>query len=123
MLEALQRQLWDTAGNFDSHIPVLQTLLTGILFAFLGPPEFKVEPYDTTINSGDSLVMNCVAEGEPTPTITWRKESTILHNGLLERVAILNNDSLRYILLSLPLFPESTNNGDTIYYTSTFHYF
>ena len=95
---SVQRQLWATTGNVDSHILVLQILLIGILFDFLGPPELKVKPYDTTTNSGDSLVMNCVAEGEPTPTITWRKASIILQNGLLERVAILNNDSLRYLL-------------------------
>ncbi len=66
-----------------------------IMFVYVvGPPEFRVEPHNTIIEQGNTLLMNCVAEGEPTPVITWRKEREVLASH--DRLTIMPNNSLRY---------------------------
>ncbi|CAH1786157.1 unnamed protein product, partial [Owenia fusiformis] len=63
-------------------------------------PNFKVEPKDKTIPQGESVIFNCVAEAEPTPFITWKKEYVdILQEN--DRVTILPNNSLRIIASQL----------------------
>ena len=38
-------------------------------------PEFKVRPVDKTVGVGRSVSLQCVVEGNPAPTIYWRKRS------------------------------------------------
>ena len=76
--------------------PKLEELYVSII---TGPPNFKVEPQDTVVESGDTVTMNCVVEGEPEPEITWRKCGPVLENGT-DRITILQNQSLRWKLFS-----------------------
>jgi len=54
---------------------------------------FKIEPKNTVVNLGDTMTMNCVAEGEPEPLIAWQRDwKAIIPHG---RLSILPNNSLR----------------------------
>ena len=54
---------------------------------------FKNELRDMTVEQGETVIMNCVAAGEPRPTITWRKERLVLTTE--DRITIMPNNSLR----------------------------
>ncbi|KAI5614770.1 hemicentin-1 isoform X1 [Silurus asotus] len=56
-------------------------------------PVFTVEPVDTVVDSGSIIVLNCQAQGEPTPVIEWaRNGRPVLAN---DRIVTLSNGSLR----------------------------
>jgi hypothetical protein len=46
-----------------------------------------------TVEQGQTVIMDCVATGEPRPTITWRKERLVLETA--DRITIMPNNSLR----------------------------
>ena len=60
----------------------------------LGRPEFKIEPRNTVVDQGGTVMMNCEAAGEPKPEITWKKRAVELSSH--DRLTILPNNSLRY---------------------------
>jgi len=37
------------------------------------PPRWVIEPTDTSVASGQDVVLNCQADGYPVPNVTWRK--------------------------------------------------
>lgn len=57
------------------------------------PPMFKIEPTNMRIDLGNTVVMDCVAEGEPTPDISWLRGWRDIVTG--ERISVLPNNSLR----------------------------
>jgi len=40
-------------------------------------PRFKVKPANTTAYDGHSLMMHCVAIGDPSPTVLWDKNDRV----------------------------------------------
>ncbi|XP_033761247.1 hemicentin-1-like [Pecten maximus] len=69
---------------------------TGVAMLIVNePPQFKIEPKNTTVSMGDTIVMNCVAEGEPEPLIAWQRSWQDIEPD--ERLTILPNNSLRII--------------------------
>jgi hypothetical protein len=63
--------------------------------SFSEPPKFKIEPKNTTVNEGDIMIMNCIAEGEPLPDVAWQRGWTEIVPG--GRISILPNNSLRFV--------------------------
>ncbi|XP_062570988.1 hemicentin-1-like isoform X1 [Saccostrea cucullata] len=63
------------------------------------PPSFKIEPTNRRINLGDTMVLDCVAEGEPTPDISWLRGWKDIEQG--ERISVLPNNSLRILAAQL----------------------
>ncbi|XP_074645987.1 inactive tyrosine-protein kinase 7-like [Tubulanus polymorphus] len=56
-------------------------------------PKFKIKPHNTTAYEGYEVLLDCVAIGDPTPTIQWDKNSQV--NAFdRERFKVLNNGSL-----------------------------
>uniref|UniRef100_A0A8C4UE85 Hemicentin-1 n=1 Tax=Falco tinnunculus TaxID=100819 RepID=A0A8C4UE85_FALTI len=59
------------------------------------PPVITVEPVETVVEAGATAMLNCQAEGEPPPTITWSRQGhPVVSN---ERVTALSNGSLRIV--------------------------
>ncbi len=53
-----------------------------------------MEPVETVIDAGFTVVLNCQAEGEPAPVIEWSRQGRPLLGN--ERITMLNNGSLRF---------------------------
>ena len=57
------------------------------------PPKFKIEPTNKRVDQGSVVTMDCVAEGEPEPIITWMTGwNEIIPTS---RLSVLPNNSLR----------------------------
>ncbi|XP_075872115.1 hemicentin-1 isoform X2 [Nelusetta ayraudi] len=56
-------------------------------------PTISVEPADTVVDAGTTVVLNCQAEGEPTPAVEWSRQGRPLQG--LHRLSSLSNGSLR----------------------------
>lgn len=63
-----------------------------ILF-FLGAPVITIEPVETIVDAGTTVVLNCQAAGEPSPTIEWSRQGWPLLGQ--DRMIVLSNGSLR----------------------------
>lgn len=59
----------------------------------IGSPTITVEPVETVVDAGSTVVLNCQAEGEPVPVIEWSRQGRSLLGN--ERISTLNNGSLR----------------------------
>ncbi|XP_035227306.1 tyrosine-protein kinase-like otk [Stegodyphus dumicola] len=56
-------------------------------------PKFNVQPSDTVANEGESVILHCLAEGDPLPVIQWDKNNEL--NGFDQmRFTVLENGSL-----------------------------
>ncbi|KFP26880.1 Hemicentin-2, partial [Colius striatus] len=69
------------------------------------PPVFTIEPVETVTEAGATAVLDCQANGEPPPTITWSrqglpvvndKRATVLSNGSLQIIAARKEDTAQY---------------------------
>ncbi|UYV61589.1 hypothetical protein LAZ67_1005428 [Cordylochernes scorpioides] len=47
-------------------------------FPWLVPPRWTVEPRDISVVAGQPVLMDCVAEGLPNPSVLWRKKQVQL---------------------------------------------
>ncbi|AWP10692.1 putative hemicentin-1 [Scophthalmus maximus] len=56
-------------------------------------PTIIVEPVDTVVDAGTTVVLNCQAEGEPTPVVEWSRQGRPLLAA--ERFSALSNGPLR----------------------------
>lgn len=63
------------------------------IFLLSGAPTITEEPVDTVVDAGSTVVLNCQAEGEPTPTIEWSQQGRPLLGS--DRFSSLSDGSLR----------------------------
>nr|XP_022322237.1 hemicentin-1-like isoform X1 [Crassostrea virginica] len=63
------------------------------------PPSFRIEPTNRRVVQGSTVVMDCVAEGEPAPDISWLRGWRDIVTG--ERISVLHNNSLRILAVQL----------------------
>ncbi|XP_032380766.1 hemicentin-1 isoform X2 [Etheostoma spectabile] len=56
-------------------------------------PTIIVEPVETVVDAGSTVVLNCQAEGEPTPVVEWSRQGRPLLGN--DRFSSLSNGSLR----------------------------
>lgn len=65
---------------------------------FLAPPIFLVEPSDQKVAEGAPAALDCIAAGNPTPTLFWIKEATpgiILPNSRHGHMVVTPEGTLR----------------------------
>lgn len=75
-------------------LPVLPTGKQILLSSLLpGAPTIILEPAETVEDAGSTVVLNCQAEGEPTPMIEWSRQGRPLLGS--DRFSSLSNGSLR----------------------------
>jgi hypothetical protein len=43
------------------------------LWYFPVPPDWVIEPKDTSVVAGQAVALHCQADGFPMPTVIWRK--------------------------------------------------
>ncbi|XP_067452563.1 hemicentin-1 isoform X1 [Thunnus thynnus] len=56
-------------------------------------PSIVIEPVNTVVDAGTTVVLNCQAEGEPTPVIEWSRQGRPLLGN--DHFSTLSNSSLR----------------------------
>ncbi|XP_076315975.1 hemicentin-1-like [Tachypleus tridentatus] len=62
-------------------------------------PSFVVEPHDTVVDLGETIMMDCKATGEPKPDIKWQKaHSSLAHDG---HMTVLANNTLRIVAVQI----------------------
>uniref|UniRef100_A0A674IMN9 Hemicentin-1 n=1 Tax=Terrapene triunguis TaxID=2587831 RepID=A0A674IMN9_9SAUR len=59
------------------------------------PPVITVEPVEMVVDAGITAILNCQANGEPTPTIEWSRQGHPILSS--DRVTVLSNGSLRIV--------------------------
>ena len=68
------------------------------LFYFAAPPMFLVKPSDKKASAGSTVKLDCVAAGNPTPTLFWMKEGgsgVLLPGSKEERVSVAIEGTLK----------------------------
>lgn len=74
------------------------------LFSPEAPPRFSITPEDVIyVNLGDAIILNCQAEGTPTPEIFWYKDANpvepsgtigIFNDGTELRIAMIRHEDI-----------------------------
>lgn len=61
-------------------------------------PKFVVKPMNIQANEFSSVMMHCLATGDPKPTIQWDKDLVLLNvnNSLSNRISVLDNGTLYF---------------------------
>jgi len=74
------------------------------------PAEFRVEPRSQTVSQGQTVTLDCVADGHPAPEISWRRGRTGLDDELSldQRITVLHNHSLRSVRSLKPRLHDTT---------------
>ena len=68
------------------------------IFFFLAPPIFLVQPTDQKVAENAPAVLDCIAAGNPTPTLFWMKEgepNIILPGTHIKQLTVTPEGSLR----------------------------
>ena len=78
-----------------------------LLFPSLAGPMIIVPPQDRDITQGETVLLPCIAQGKPSPTIQWSKTQGQLPNGAVTS------------LFGLQLFSVSMTDGGTYQCTAT----
>jgi len=59
-------------------------------------PTFEMEPAESVlVEQGQTLMLDCSANGEPPPVVTWHRESVKQPISDEDRASVLINNSLR----------------------------
>lgn len=78
--------------------------ILNFFFVLEAPPRFSITPEDVIyVNLGDAIILNCQAEGTPTPEIFWYKDANpvepsgtigIFNDGTELRIATIRHEDI-----------------------------
>ncbi|XP_069861249.1 hemicentin-2 [Dipodomys merriami] len=107
----IRRAELEDAGQYqclaENEVGSVKKVLTLVLQS---APVFQMEPQDVTVRSGEDVVLQCQATGEPAPTIEWLRAGRPLQAG--PRLQMLSDGSL---------WLERTQAGDAGTYECVAH--
>ncbi|KAM8931068.1 hemicentin-1 [Pelodytes ibericus] len=59
------------------------------------PPAITINPMDMMVDAGTTVVLNCQAEGEPSPQVSWSRHTHPIEKD--HRLTVLSNNSLQIL--------------------------
>jgi len=65
-----------------------------MMMMFVVPPQFTEMPRDLEVTANGRIVLECEAEGIPTPTISWKINNTDFHRQLYTVMCLVCNHLL-----------------------------
>ena len=82
--------------SFEENFKCLFGYLRDISFYFLEPPTISNGSNRTlAVEEGDDVPLDCDANGDPIPLVTWRKDGTMLHRSNTTTSILITNIELR----------------------------
>lgn len=80
-----------------NHIIINENLLYIIFYSFTEVPDIILAPQSQNVKSGTTLILECDADGEPIPQISWKRNGTkilVKSNPIsTDRISFLNENT------------------------------
>ena len=116
--------MWEKQGKKQYfQVIFIKSVLKGI-YVFTDRPEFIQHPKNQTLTEGDNATFTCDTSGNPSPTLSWTKDGSVvnltsrislsLDNTLLVITNVSRGDSGQYICVSANVVGTAQSSTATL---------